>query len=158
LVEWPAARLRRLGAKGQLPALKERIEELKGLMADMKSGQRLTFVAKPGAGVEVNVNGTVKGTIEGDDFSKALLSIWAGRRAAKPGPENRTAWRRLRLRVAAGADGVNGKDITAKEDSIMKTTTQTVETHADLGNLQERMNKADTRENEGRVMSEEEFV
>jgi len=41
------------------------------LMADMKSGQRLIFVAKPGAGVEVNVNGTVKGTIE----SKAAVIV-----------------------------------------------------------------------------------
>jgi len=72
-------------AKGQLAALKERIEKLKGLMADMKSGQRLIFVAKPGAGVEVNVNGTVKGTIEGDDFSKAFLSIWLGATPPNPG-------------------------------------------------------------------------
>jgi Chalcone isomerase-like len=72
-------------AKDQLPALKERIEKLKGLMADMKSGQRLTFVAKPSAGVEVNVNGTVKGTIEGDDFSKAFLSIWLGATPPNPG-------------------------------------------------------------------------
>jgi hypothetical protein len=71
-------------AKAQLPALKERIEKLKGWMADMKTGQRLTFVAKPGAGIEVNVNGTVKGTIEGDDFAKAFLSIWLG--ATPPNP------------------------------------------------------------------------
>lgn len=70
-------------AKDQLPALKERIEKLKGLMAD--GGQWLTFVAKPGTGVEVNVNGTVKGTIEGDDFSKAFLSIWLGATPPNPG-------------------------------------------------------------------------
>src|SRR5215813_15323145 len=46
-------------AKEQLPALHERIETLKGWMADMKSGQRLTFIHKPGAGVQVDVNGTV---------------------------------------------------------------------------------------------------
>jgi hypothetical protein len=69
-------------AKSQLPALKERIEKLKTWMADMKTGQRLTFVAKPNAGVEVIVNETVKGTIEGDDFAKAFLSIWLG--AAPP--------------------------------------------------------------------------
>jgi hypothetical protein len=65
-------------AKSQLPALQERIEKLKGWMADMKSGQRMIFVAKPGAGIEVNVNGVVKGTIEGDDFTRAFLSIWLG--------------------------------------------------------------------------------
>lgn len=71
-------------AKAQLPALKDRIEKLKGWMTDMKTGQRLTFVAKPGAGIEVNANGTIKGTIEGDDFAKAFLSIWLG--AAPPNP------------------------------------------------------------------------
>jgi hypothetical protein len=47
-------------------------------MPGVKTGQRLTFVTKPGAGVEVNVNGTVKGTINGDDLTKAFLSIWLG--------------------------------------------------------------------------------
>ena len=65
-------------AKAQLPALHERIETLKSWMADMKSGQRLTFIHKPGAGVQVDVNGTVKGTITGDDFATAFLSIWLG--------------------------------------------------------------------------------
>jgi hypothetical protein len=58
------------------------IEKLKGWMTDIKTGQRLAFVAKPGAGIEVNVNGTIKGMIEGDDFAKALFSIWLG--AAPP--------------------------------------------------------------------------
>jgi hypothetical protein len=65
-------------AQEQLPALKERIETLKGWMADMKTGQQLTFIHKPGAGMQVEVNGTVKGTITGDDFTKAFLSIWLG--------------------------------------------------------------------------------
>ena len=72
-------------AKDRLPALKERIGKLKGWMADMKTGQRLTFTHKPGAGVEVDVNGTVKGTIEGDDFATAFLSIWLGAQPPNPG-------------------------------------------------------------------------
>jgi Chalcone isomerase-like len=72
-------------ANAQLPALEERIEKLTGWMADMKTGQRLTFVARPGAGIEVNVNGTLKGTIEGDDFAKAFLSIWLGAKPPNPG-------------------------------------------------------------------------
>ncbi len=65
-------------AKEQVPVLKERIEMLKGWMADMQSGQRLTFTHKPGAGIQVDVNGEVKGTIKGDDFAKTFLSIWLG--------------------------------------------------------------------------------
>jgi Chalcone isomerase-like len=72
-------------AKEQLPALHERIEMLKSWMADMKSGQRLTFLHKPGAGVQVDVNGTVKGLIKGDDFATAFLAIWLGPHPPNPG-------------------------------------------------------------------------
>jgi hypothetical protein len=67
-------------AKSELPALKERIAAFKGMMADMRKGQRLRFVYKPGAGTQVDVNGAVKGTIKGDDFARALFSIWLGAR------------------------------------------------------------------------------
>jgi hypothetical protein len=71
-------------AKGQLPALKERIETFKGWTSDIKSGQRMTFIQKPGVGTQVEVNGVVKGTIKGDDFAKALFAIWLG---DPPNPE-----------------------------------------------------------------------
>lgn len=44
-------------AKDQIPALRERIETLRGWMADMKSGDRMTFIHVPGTGVQVDVNG-----------------------------------------------------------------------------------------------------
>lgn len=72
-------------SKQQLPAFKERIAKLNSWMTDMKTGQRLTFIRRPGTGIEVGVNGTVKGTIEGDDFARALLSIWLGE--TPPNPE-----------------------------------------------------------------------
>ena len=75
-------------AKAQLPALKDRIATLSGWMADMKNGQKMTFIFKPGAGVEVDVNGSAKGTIKGDDFSKAFLAIWLG--PEPPNPEIKT--------------------------------------------------------------------
>jgi len=68
-------------AKDQLPALKPRIETLKGWMADMKSGEQMAFMHVPGTGVQVDVNGTTRGTIKGDDFARAFYSIWLG---AKP--------------------------------------------------------------------------
>jgi hypothetical protein len=71
-------------AKEQLAALKERIERLKGWMADMQSGQRLTFLHTPGAGLQVEVNGTVQGTLPGDDFATAFLSIWLGAHPPNP--------------------------------------------------------------------------
>jgi hypothetical protein len=72
-------------AKDQLPALKERIATLNSWMADVKTGERLTFIRKPGVGLQVDVNGAAKGTIQGDDFAKAFLSIWLG--ADPPNPE-----------------------------------------------------------------------
>jgi len=67
-----------VNATAQLPALKERVETLKGWMADMKTGERLTFTHKPGGGIQVDVGGAAKGTIKGDDFARAFLSIWLG--------------------------------------------------------------------------------
>jgi len=72
-------------AKDQLPALMERIAMLNGWMADVKTGERLTFIHKPGTGLQVDVKGAVKGIIKGDDFTKAFLAIWLG--ADPPNPE-----------------------------------------------------------------------
>ena len=71
-------------AKEQLAALHERIAMLQSWMVDIKSGQRLIFIHKPGAGIQVEVNGTVKGTIKGDDFATAFLSIWLGPHPPNP--------------------------------------------------------------------------
>lgn len=65
-------------AKSQIPALKQRIETFKGMMTDMKTGEQLRFLHKPGAGTQVAVKGAVKDTIPGDDFARALFSIWLG--------------------------------------------------------------------------------
>jgi hypothetical protein len=66
-------------------ALKERVARLNGWMSDMKTGQRLIFVRLPHSGIQVSVNGVQKGLIEGDDFARALISIWMG--ATPPNPE-----------------------------------------------------------------------
>ena len=45
----------------------------------------MTYSFSPGVGVLVNVNGAVKGTIKGDDFGKAFLSILLGADPPDPG-------------------------------------------------------------------------
>jgi hypothetical protein len=65
-------------AKDQLPLLSARIQMFNSWMSDVKTGQRLTFTRIPASGVQVSVNGVAKGTITGDDFSRALFSIWLG--------------------------------------------------------------------------------
>ena len=71
-------------AKAQLPALSERIAMLNGWMADVRSGERLVFIHSPNSGLQVIVDGAAKGSIRGDDFAKAFLSIWLG---DPPNPE-----------------------------------------------------------------------
>jgi hypothetical protein len=72
-------------AGSQVSVLKERVAKLNAWMTDMKIGQRLTFIRRPKSGVEVSVNGVSKGTLEGDDFARAFVSIWLG--PTPPNPE-----------------------------------------------------------------------
>jgi hypothetical protein len=44
----------------------------------MKPGERPSFTDEPGVGIQVDVGGASKGTIEGDDFARALLFIRLG--------------------------------------------------------------------------------
>ena len=50
-----------------------RVDTLKSWMADMKTGERLTFTHKPGSGIQVDIGGATKGTIKGADFARAFL-------------------------------------------------------------------------------------
>lgn len=64
-------------AKDRMAALDARIERLNGWMSDIKTGQRLTFT-RTDSGIQVEVNGAAKGSIEGNDFSRAFVAIWLG--------------------------------------------------------------------------------
>jgi hypothetical protein len=70
--------------QGAQAARDERTATLRSWMTDIKSGQSLIFSFQPGTGLEVRVDGNVKGTIRGDDFGKTFLSIWLG---VPPNPE-----------------------------------------------------------------------
>ena len=63
---------------GHPPALEEGLALLNSWVTDVRPGQRMTFIRIPGTGMQVDINGTVKGMITGDEFSKAFLSIWFG--------------------------------------------------------------------------------
>ncbi len=71
-------------AYGRSPPEQERIATLTKWMTDIKTGQRLQFSFAPGVGLQVTVDGAPKGTISGDDFGRAFLSIWLG---VPPNPE-----------------------------------------------------------------------
>jgi hypothetical protein len=63
---------------GNFNALKARLDTFNAYFGDMKVGDRVELVFEPGSGVSVSLNGTAKGTIEGDDFAEALMLVWLG--------------------------------------------------------------------------------
>ncbi len=71
-------------AGAELPRLQSRIAQLDAWMRSVKSGQQMTFVRIPGVGIEYALDGTVEGTIPGEDFARAFLAIWLG-----PSPPSR---------------------------------------------------------------------
>ena len=66
-------------ASKELPRLQGRVNTLNGWMVNFHSGEVLTFSYVPGSGIEVQVKGKVVGSVPGDDFARALFSIWLGR-------------------------------------------------------------------------------
>ena len=60
------------------PAIKPRISAMANLIHDMKEGDVATFAFHPGVGVDFIINGKLEGTMPGDDFGRALFSIYAG--------------------------------------------------------------------------------
>lgn len=65
-------------AGDNLPALQDRINQLNSWMADMKVGDSMQFSYAAGK-LQVQVKGAAKGSIAGDDFARAFLSIWLGK-------------------------------------------------------------------------------
>ena len=72
-------------SKDQLPCAEGPHRDVQRLDGGRQIRRAARSSGKPGAGVQVSVNGAVKGTLKGDDFAKAFLSIWLG--ADPPNPE-----------------------------------------------------------------------
>lgn len=65
----------------ELKVLDARINELSKILAsvkEVKKGEVILFDYVPGVGTRVSVAGTLKGSIEGADFNRALLKVWLG--------------------------------------------------------------------------------
>ncbi|MFP4598306.1 MAG: chalcone isomerase family protein [Persicimonas sp.] len=59
-------------------ALAPKLNKLNSWMSAMEEGDTQTYTYTPDDGLEVNINGKTKGTIEGKDFAEAFFSIWLG--------------------------------------------------------------------------------
>lgn len=55
-----------------------RIEAHNSLYEDIAPGDRVSLTYIPSVGTQVEINGAVKGTVDGADFAKALFSLWLG--------------------------------------------------------------------------------
>jgi hypothetical protein len=63
---------------GASPAVKADVEKFKSWMSDLVAGQEIVATYEPGKGTAVEVAGQEKGTIPGDEFMRALWSVWLG--------------------------------------------------------------------------------
>jgi hypothetical protein len=59
-------------------ALEPRLKQFNSLFGDLRSGDRVWLDYEPGVGTEVRINGQKKGVISGEDFMRALFSVWLG--------------------------------------------------------------------------------
>ena len=65
----------------ELIPLKKRINQFNSLFTTVYEGDEIRLDYLPGKGTQVIINGTVRGTVPGEDFHQAVMKIWLG---AKP--------------------------------------------------------------------------
>jgi chalcone isomerase-like protein len=63
----------------------DRITQFTALIPDVKKGDTMSFTWRPAVGIEVARNGEVRGSVSGDEFARALFTVWFG---PHPGDEN----------------------------------------------------------------------
>ncbi len=76
-----AESLRKVGGK----PTEHSIAEFTSLIPDVKKGDTMSFTWRPGVGLEVAMDEKVRGSVPGDDFARALFTVWFG---PEPGDEN----------------------------------------------------------------------
>ena len=62
----------------ELKSLQDRINQFNGFFTTVHKGDEIRLDYLPGQGTQVWINGDLKGTVPGEDFSQALLKIWLG--------------------------------------------------------------------------------
>ena len=67
----------------EIKALQERISQFNSLFTTSYKGDEIRLDYLPGEGTRVRINGIVKGSVPGEDFSRALLKIWLGPKPAE---------------------------------------------------------------------------
>jgi hypothetical protein len=70
---------------GEIKALKDRINQFNSLFVTVRKGDVIQLDYLPDQGTQVWIKGKLKGTVAGEDFSRALLKIWLGTEPADTG-------------------------------------------------------------------------
>jgi len=65
--------------------LEPSIAQFTSLIPDVKHGDTMSFTWRPGVGLEVEMDKKVRGAVSGDDFARALYTVWFG---PEPGDVN----------------------------------------------------------------------
>lgn len=78
---WSKGFTRNLSA-GELEAVESRLLRFNSLFRTMVRGDVVHLDYLPSAGTEVRINDEHQGTIEGEDFYRALLGVWLGENPA----------------------------------------------------------------------------
>ncbi|MBZ0236316.1 MAG: chalcone isomerase family protein [Deltaproteobacteria bacterium] len=61
-----------------LAKIEKEMKTLDSWMPAFSKGHELSFTYLPGQGIAVDINGTRKGVIAGEDFARSLFAIWLG--------------------------------------------------------------------------------
>ncbi|MBN1947972.1 MAG: chalcone isomerase family protein [Bradymonadales bacterium] len=64
--------------RGEMPTYRARLDTLLSYMDEVVEGDTFVFTYIPGTGLQIQVKGVDKGTIEGHDFASHFLLIWIG--------------------------------------------------------------------------------
>jgi len=65
-------------SKAVFVSLQERLARFSQMFSSMHQGDVVLLDYLPDSGTRVTINNEVKGVIEGEDFNRALLSVWLG--------------------------------------------------------------------------------
>ena len=83
LVQTSADEMRRLGF-GDERQLGKWVEEMTRVIPDVKKGEHLTGVNRPGAGAQFYYQGKAIGSIADSEFARAFFAIWLDARTREP--------------------------------------------------------------------------
>jgi hypothetical protein len=66
-------------SRKEFAKLEDRLKTMADYLVEIKPGDKYNLTYIPGSGTRFEYNGKLMGTIEGEDFARAIFSVWVGR-------------------------------------------------------------------------------